>query len=86
MSPRDEDIEFGGYFPSCKECGCDVDYEECHECGGDGSITEDDGVNGPEDYGCGACDGEGGWLFCPECRAKRIREWEAEQRAKERTA
>lgn len=55
---------------NCARCGSWTDWECCPDCGGDGWVTEDDGVNGPEDYVCGVCGGEGGWLFCPGCRIK----------------
>lgn len=79
MAAEDES-DFG---PGCPTCGGDQDWEECHDCGGEGYVTEDDGVNGPEDYSCGLCESRGGWDYCPSCRAKRLKEWQAEQAAKE---
>lgn len=58
---------FVGVF--CFECGCcELLWEECLQCGGDGAIDEVD--DGELDFGvgdlivCPMCDGEGGWWLC----------------------
>lgn len=53
----------------CGVCGCELEYEDCGACGGDGAVDEydEDPINEPPGsyVPCEQCDGKGGWLGCP---------------------
>lgn len=50
----------------CRRCECcDLDWQECHECGGDGYYEDDsDPLWGVEQVLCSTCEGHGGWDMC----------------------
>jgi len=63
----------------CKDCGQELDYIECDQCGGEGffdgeQLMEEDplwyDVDDTED--CEQCAGKGGWHWCTnrECPGK----------------
>jgi hypothetical protein len=60
---------------ACPKCGGDMEWADCWmiDCeGGWYDLSEEDPVNyGPGDMArCSNCDGEGGWLYCPDCEKK----------------
>jgi hypothetical protein len=69
-TPPSDDEQHDSRF--CEVCGCELEYEECDACGGDGYRDwmdlqfEDPLWYQPGDTErCGVCHGHGGWLFCP---------------------
>ena len=53
----------------CPRCGCcEMEWVECHECGGEGWVSryEEDPLWYDEDdlWPCHICEGEGGWWAC----------------------
>jgi hypothetical protein len=58
------------------ECGAEMDWQECEECGGDGLVGHDCGEDtcpcaDPEpNVPCPLCSGEGGYLACFGCESK----------------
>jgi hypothetical protein len=65
-----EFFEIGDGYEDCQcaRCGSSVDFEECSDCGGEGThdFAEDDPIQyGPSDVQpCGTCEGSGGWWMC----------------------
>lgn len=58
--------------PFCAICGCELEWEDCNLCGGDGELDwetlqfEDPLWYQPGDTEqCDQCEGMGGWWFCP---------------------
>ena len=53
-------------FRACRRCSCcDCDWQECHDCGGDGFWLDDhDPLWGVVEEGCGLCETLGGWWMC----------------------
>ena len=58
--------------PYCDACGCEMEREECDQCGGEGEfdwevLQEEDPLwYGPGDTEpCTNCDGAGSWWYCP---------------------
>jgi DnaJ-class molecular chaperone len=67
--------------PRCEDCEQELEWEECHECGGEGFIDgdrlmdEDPLWYGPDDTEtCSECNGAGGWHYCSnkECSVVRV--------------
>jgi hypothetical protein len=60
-------------FPTCDICDCELEYEECLLCGGDGYLDKYDDdplVYEPgELIECPDCYGGGGWWLCPNAKA-----------------
>ena len=57
--------------PFCPDCGADLDWEECDQCGGDGyldweRLQEEDPLwfQPGDTEPCTECDGKGGWWLC----------------------
>jgi len=54
----------------CKACGCEVEWSECEECGGEGGHDghEEDALwyHPGEVAPCSGCNSEGGHHYCPE--------------------
>lgn len=64
--------------PACSLCGCEMQWEDCDNCGGKGYHDGLDEIDplfyGPDDTErCDWCQGKGGGWFCweRECRQKR---------------
>jgi len=59
-------------FPTCELCGCELEYEDCPLCGGDGYLDAHDDDPFWYDIGalepCPDCDEAGGWWFCPNAK------------------
>lgn len=59
------------FMPTCLVCGCDLEWQQCYECGGEGGWLAyerdyDPLWDNPDDWvACDLCEGEGGWLECP---------------------
>lgn len=59
-------------YPTCPQCGADMDFVECETCSGEGFDGHDCGedtcccLNPEENMACGICDGDGGWELCPK--------------------
>jgi len=58
------------FGPLCPSCGCDLEWEECGRCGGEGwiDVYDDDPLwYDPGDMSpCLQCGGHGGWWVCPD--------------------
>lgn len=69
----DDDEEY------CDVCGTPLAWEDCHEPGCEAgyydAYEEDPLWYEPGDLErCPTCNGAGGWLYCPTCRAKAEQE------------
>lgn len=57
-------------YPVCDECGLEVEYEDCFNCGGEGgrNLYEDDPLYySPDDWeDCSECGGGGTLIWCPD--------------------
>ena len=60
----------------CGNCGIEMMFEPCTECGGDGILEHDEGMGWEgfhvSEYDiyceiCEECGGKGGFLACPQC-------------------
>ena len=51
----------------CETCGTELEWEDCHECGGEGFYHHEGDAEEPWDSleACELCQGRGGWLVCP---------------------
>ena len=85
MDLEADPMEMSG--PFCSECGNELEWVECHTCGGEGGrdgeelVEEDPLWYTLDDWErCTDCGGNGGWLECPTC-IERARQ--QEQAAKE---
>lgn len=63
--------EFDPSIPLCGRCGNEVEFEECHNCGGEGGrdLYEEDPLSyAPDDWAeCEECRGNGTLPWCPDC-------------------
>lgn len=61
-------------YPTCPECGSDLDFAECDDCGGEGMVSrfEEDPLWYDEDdlFPCSRCLGKSGWWYCAHCEIK----------------
>lgn len=65
--------------PFCPDCGQDLDWIDCDQCGGEGLSYHDCGEDCccclyPEpNVQCDQCEGKGGWWWCTNraCREKK---------------
>lgn len=75
----DEDL----HGPECPRCGCELLWEECEYCGGEGFDGHDCGedtcvcLDPVDNIVCGICEGLGGWWECPCCDHEEDPEEEA---------
>ena len=53
---------------TCGFCGAELEWIDCWICGGDGVIdeTEYDPLEGDKFARCNECNGDGGYLECPD--------------------
>lgn len=59
-------------FMTCSHCQAEMDWEDCHACGGEGWFDayadEPDWFNPGDVETCRECDGKGGGWFCGNSR------------------
>jgi len=60
--------EEGRQGEQCARCGSSADFEDCWECGGEGTVERDDWEGFADDRAillpCEVCRGNGGWWRC----------------------
>ena len=73
FNPDIDDYEYDDDGPYCDVCGCELDWEHCWYCGGEGYFDEYDydTINyapGQELTPCPECHGTGNLDYCPNAR------------------